>query len=143
LPRNRGYAFDLGIEQDLFPYFSVDSAARKAGEAKIIEGKTQSALAATLRIVDLSPNPSLQAGLEFRDSLRGRCSNTQGASGIVMVGLLFFPTWLEQAEGEFDSSRPEHTHMLVWGTAEIAPWGRLTDEGLSHYVKSLGPGPDT
>ncbi len=110
---------------------NADLIARKGDEAKVIEVKTRSSLAADHRIRQLAEILDSKPGWTFELIMVGEPENRDAPDGARALEREQILRRIQQAEKALDSDFPEAAFVLAWLACEAALRALVANEGVS------------
>ena len=129
--RDKGYDVSTDAPLDFLHGFQADLIARKGDQAKVIEVKTRSSLAADRRIRQLAEILDSKPGWTFELIMVGEPENRDAPDGARALERGQIIHRIQQAEIALDSDLPEAAFILAWSACEAALRVSVADEGVS------------
>ena len=129
--RSKGYEVSLEAPLDFFPGFQADLLVRKGDEAKVIEVKSRSSLAANPRISQLARVINSKPGWSFELLLVGepeKLDSPEGAHSLEGEDIL---RRIGEAEKTLEAGLPEAAFLLAWSAYEAATRELIAAQGIS------------
>ncbi len=129
--RSKGYEVSLEAPLDFFPGLRADLLVRKGDEAKVIEVKSRSSLAANPRISQLARIIDSMPGWSFELLLVGepeKLDSPEGARSLEGKNIL---QRIEEAKKALQAGLPEAAFLLAWSAHEAATRELIAAEGVS------------
>ena len=128
--RSKGYEVSLEAPLDFFPGFQADLLVRKGDEAKVIEVKSRSSLAANPRISQLARIINSKPGWSFELLLVGepeKLDSPEGAHSLEGEDIL---RRIGEAEKTLEAGLPEAAFLLAWSAYEAATRELIAAQGV-------------
>ena len=129
--RDKGYDVSTNAPLDFLPGFRADLVVRKGDQAKVIEIKTRSSLAADRRIRQLAQILDSKPGWTFELIMVGEPENRDAPAGAFALDPESILHRIEQAEKIPDFGPPEAAFILAWSACEAALRALVAAEGVS------------
>ena len=129
--RDKGYDVSTEVPLDFLPGFRADLVARKGDQAKVIEVKTRSSLAADHRISQLAEILDSKPGWTFELIMVGEPENRDAPDGARALEREQILRRIQQTEKALDSDFPEAAFVLAWSACEAALRALVANEGVS------------
>ena len=129
--RDKGYDVSTDAPLDFLPGFRADLVVRKGDQAKVIEVKTRSSLAADRRIRQLAEILDSKPGWTFELIMVGEPENRDAPAGAFVLDPESILHRIEQAEKIPDFGPPEAAFILAWSACEAALRALVAAEGVS------------
>ena len=129
--RSKGYEVLQETPLEFLPGFRADLVVRKGGEAKVIEVRRRSSLAANPKIRELAEIIDSMPGWSFELILVGepeKLDSPEGAHSFEFEGIL---QRIREAERAIESGLSEAAFVLAWSALEAAARALIAAQGGS------------
>ena len=128
--RNQGYEVELGATLDFLPGFHADLIVRKDGEAKVIEVKSRSSLAANPKIRELAEIIDSKPGWSFDLLLVAQPEKLEAPpNGEHPLELQNILQQIEEVETLLAAGHSNAAFLLAWAACEATLRMLLTEHG--------------
>ena len=130
--RNNGYEVSQQTTLEFLPGFRADLVVRRGGEAKVIEVKRRSSLAANPKIRELAQIIDSMPGWSFELILVGEPEKLDSPDGAHSFGSDSILQRIREAELALESGLPEAAFVLAWSAMEAATRVSIAEQGISN-----------
>lgn len=130
--RSKGYEVTLEAPLDFLPGYRADLIVRKDGEAKVIEVKSRSSLAASPQIRELAQTLEAKPGWSFELLLVAQPECLASPEGSRPLDSGDIRQRIEEAETVLASGHPEAALLLAWSACEATIRMLLAEQGVSN-----------
>ena len=129
--RSKGYEVSLEAPLDFLPGFRADLLVRKGDEAKVIEVKSRSSLAANPRISELARIIDSMPGWSFELLFVGEPEKLDSPEGARSFESVNARQRIEEAKKALEAGLPEGAFLLAWSAHEAATRELIAAQGVS------------